>query len=170
MELVEFDLLTEEVRAELEGDEQDPWDAVRVPPLEWRAKEHHVALRDDDGRYAASAGLLVAEVEAGGGRFPVVGLGGVIVNRDHRGKGLSLHVLQAALDKAATLGPDFALLFCHENRMGLYRRFGFEEVRPEVLVEHQGGQIAMPMHTMWRALRSGAAWPDGQLLVHGRPF
>lgn len=171
MELVEFGLLTDELRTELEGDETDPWDAARVSaPLRWQAKERHVALREDGGPLVASAGLLVVDVEAGGERFPVVGLGGVIVNRAHRGRGLSLRVVEAALAKAATLGPKFVLLFCHEDRMGLYRRFGFEEVTDEVLVEHDGGRVAMPMRTMWRALAPGVSWPDGPLVVHGAPF
>jgi predicted N-acetyltransferase YhbS len=170
MELVEFDVLTEEQRVEIEGDEQDPWDAERNPPLQWRAKERHVALRDDAGRHIASAGLLVTDVQVGGARLPVVGLGGVIVNREHRGRGLSLRVIEAVLSKAASLGPAFALLFCHEDRTGLYRRFGFEDVPDEVLVEHDGGQIVMPMHTMWLALSEGASWPRGRVEVLGPPF
>jgi predicted N-acetyltransferase YhbS len=170
MEQIEFGPLTDEFRAELEGDEQDPWDAHRVPPMDWRPKDRHVALRDEEGRLVANAGLLVVEVEVGSERFPVVGLGGVIVHRAHRGQGLSLRVLEAALAKAATLGPDFMLLFCHDDRMGLYRRIGFEEVADEVLVESGTGQTAMPMRTMWRALRPGAAWPEGPIAVQSRPF
>jgi predicted N-acetyltransferase YhbS len=170
MELVEFGPLTDELRAQVEGDEADPWDAARVPPLQWRGKEHHLALRDDGGRLIASAGLLSADVEVGGVRFPVVGLGGVIVNRAHRGRGLSLRVVEAALSKAVTLGPKFAVLFCHEDRIGLYRRFGFEVVHADVLVGHDGDRIVMPMHTMWRALTTDANWPDGRVEVDGPPF
>jgi predicted N-acetyltransferase YhbS len=129
-----------------------------------------VALRDDDGRLIASAGLLTADVEVGDVLFPVVGLGGVIVNRAHRGRGLSLCVVEAALAKAATLGPQFVVLFCHEDRMGLYRRFGFEDVHTAVLVDHDGDRIVMPMHTMWRGLTADARWPDGRVEVHGPPF
>ena len=169
MELFEFAWLTEEQRAELEGEEEDPWDGAGIG-LEWRPKERHVGLRDDSGRLIANAGLLVAEVEVGGRRFPVVGLGGVIVNADHRGRGLSLRVVQAALERATGLGPEFMLLFCHENRSGLYRRFGFEEVGAEVLVEHDGGHVVMPMRTMWRALLSQARWPAGRVVLLGLPF
>jgi predicted GNAT family N-acyltransferase len=170
MELVEFGRLTEELRAQLEGDEQDPWDAARITPMEWRRKEQHVGFRDEDGQLVASAGLLVADVEVGGTHFQVVGVGGVIVNRDSRGLGLSLPLLEAALAKAATLGPDFALLFCHQDRMGLYRRFGFEEVGAVVLAQGPHGQVEMPMRTMWRALRPGADWPEGRVVLQGRPF
>ena len=171
MEQVEFGRLTDELRAELEGDERDPWDAARLrSPLEWRAKDQHVGLRDEQGRLVANAGLLVVAVEVAGVRFPVVGLGGVIVKRANRGQGLSLRLLEAVLAKAETLGPEFMLLFCHDDRMGLYRRLGFDEVRAEVLVASNAGQVAMPMRTMWRALRSGAAWPDGRVAVQSLPF
>jgi predicted N-acetyltransferase YhbS len=170
MEPVEFGLLTEEQREQLEGDERDPWDAARVPPMEWRAKDQHVGLRDERGRLVANAGLLVVEVEVAGRHFDVVGLGGVIVNQRHRGSGLSLRVLEAALAKAAALGPDFVLLFCHDDRMGLYRRLGFDEVLNQVFVRSNGGQVAMPMRTMWRPLRPGARWPDGRVAVQSRPF
>lgn len=170
MELVEFGPLTEELRVELEDDEEDPWDAAGLPPMTWRSKERHVGLRDDSGRLIASAGLLLVEVEVGDERFPVVGVGSVIVNAAHRGHGHSLPVIEAALELAATLGPPIALLFCRTDRMGLYLRFGFEDVASEVLVEHDGGHLAMPMHTMWRALRPGATWPDGRVVVHSRPF
>jgi predicted N-acetyltransferase YhbS len=170
MELVEFGALSEELRLELEGDEQDPWDAHRAPPMHWRPKDRHVALRDDRGRLVASAGMLAVEVEAGGERFPVVGLGGVIVNQAYRGTGLSLQVVEAALKKAETLGPDFMLLFCHPDRTGLYRRFAFDEIPDEVLVEHEGGRIAMPMRTMWRALRPHRTWPGGPVVVLSPPF
>ncbi len=170
MEQIEFGPLTDELRAELEGDEQDPWDAARVPPMQWRPKDRHVGLRDEHGHLVANAGLLVVEVEVSGERFPIVGLGGVIVAREHRGEGLSLRVLEATLARAAALGPDFIVLFCHDDRMGLYRRVGFDEIRDQVLVESSGGQIPMPMLTMWRALQPDAAWPDGPVAVRSRPF
>ena len=170
MELVEFGPLTAELRMELEGDEQDPWGSRGMPAFAWRPKDHHVALRDDRGRLVASAGTLVADVEAGGESFRVVGLGGVIVNRAYRGRGLSLRVIEAALEHATTLGPDFMVLFCHTDRIGLYRKFGFDEFAAEVFVEHDGDLVPMPMHTMWRELRSGPTWPDGRVVVLGPPF
>lgn len=168
--MVEFGILTDELRDQLEGDEQDPWDSAGMPPLDWRAKDHHVALRDDDGRIVASAGLLLTAVDVGELHFEVVGLGGVIVNAAYRGQGLSLRVIEAALGNAATLGPEFALLFCHQDRVGLYRRFAFKVIGAEVLVQSPGGRFAIPMRTMWRALAPGARWPEGPVSLDGPPF
>jgi hypothetical protein len=62
------------------------------------------------------------------------------------------------------------LLFCHPDRVGLYRRLGFGYVEPPVMVQQPEGYAEMPMRTMWRALAAGASWPSGCLTVHGLPF
>ena len=80
VELIEFGRLSEEQYAELVGDEADPWGVGDHVDLEWRPKERHVGLRDDDGQLLAAAGLVVVEVGFGAQpAIPVVGLGGVIV-------------------------------------------------------------------------------------------
>jgi predicted N-acetyltransferase YhbS len=169
MEIVEFDHMTTGRRGELEGDEADPFDEHGMT-LRFQPKEHHVAVQDERGRLIASAGVLVVKVEVAGELFPVVGLGGVIVNAAHRGRGLGRTVANAAIAKAATLGPKFVILFCHEDRTGLYARLGFERVESPVLVEQPDGYVEMPMRTMWRALTEDATWPEGRLTVRGLPF
>jgi predicted N-acetyltransferase YhbS len=169
MEIVEFEHMTTGRRDELEGDEDDPFDATGWT-LRFQRKERHVALRNESGRLVSSAGMLVVEVDVAGERFPVVGLGGVIVNAAHRGRGLARIVVGEAIARAETLGPRFMILFCHPNRQGLYRRLGFEEVERPVLVQQPDAYVDMPMRTMWRALAEAAAWPEGRLTVHGLPF
>lgn len=169
MEIVEFGSLAPERRAELEGDEDDPFDAAGST-LRFRPKERHVALKDGRGRLVASTGLLMVDVEVAGARFPVIGLGGVIVNARYRGRGLAREVVEAALSKASRLGPAFAVLFCLPDRAGLYRRLGFSEIQSRVLIEQPQGFVPMPMVTMWRALAESARWPDGAVTVHSLPF
>jgi predicted N-acetyltransferase YhbS len=169
MEIVEFGLLSPERRAELEGDEGDPFDAAGAT-LRYRRKERHVAVRDDHGRLVASTGLVLVEAEVAGERFPVFGLGGVIVAAAHRGRGLAREVVGATLARAAELGPAFALLFCHDDRAGLYRKLGFAHVEAEVRVRQPEGYAPMRDRTMWRALRPGASWPRGELVIHSLPF
>jgi predicted N-acetyltransferase YhbS len=169
MKIVEFAQMTPERRAELEGDEEDPFDAAGET-FSFRAKDRHVGLEDDQGRLVASAGMVVLEVEVGGERFPVIGIGGVIVNATRRGRGLAREVVEAALARAGTLGPAFGILFCHADRAGLYERLGFEHVARPVLVEQPDTYAEMPMCTMWRAVSGGARWPKGGLTVHSLPF
>ena len=125
----------------------------------------------DEGRPIAAAGLIVAPVEAGGMPLSVVGIGGVIVTRSRRGQGLARRVMVAALECAARLGPDHALLFCRPDRAGLYRKLGFARVDAPVDVgQLDGARREMPLDTMWRPLRTGATWPPGPVSVPGLPF
>jgi predicted N-acetyltransferase YhbS len=169
MEVVEFGRLTDAQRAELEGDERDPFDD-EGGTLRYRPKDHHVALRDDRGRLIASAGLLTTEVDVAGARFAAVGLGGVIVNAECRGRGLARRVIQEALDRARTMGPAFVILFCHGDRVGLYERLGFSQVGSPVSVRQPNGFADMPQQMMWYALHPQASWPTGIVIVHDLPF
>jgi predicted N-acetyltransferase YhbS len=169
MEIVELGPLSDLERAQLEGDEQDPFDAGGVT-LRYRPKDRHVALRDQDGVLVASAGLIVVDVDVAGERFEVVGLGGVIVNAGHRGRGLARCVVEAALQRPPAASPEFAMLFCHPDRMGLYMRLRFAEITAPVSVQQPEGLADMPQRTMWRALRSEATWPTGPVIVRSLPF
>ena len=169
VEIVEFGPLTEAHRRDLEGDEQDPFDARGIG-VEFRSKDRHVGLCDGAGRLVASTGMLVVEVEVEREQFPVVGLGGVIVNAHHRGRGLGRRVVQAALMTATKLGPDFAMLFCHDDRAGLYQKVGFSRVNAEVVVRQSAGYARMPQRTMWRPLHGELGWPPGKVVVHSLPF
>ncbi len=112
MEITRFGALSDEDRAQLEGDEPDPFDAAGIE-LAFRPKDRHVGIRDPDGRLIASAGFVLAEVEVDGSeRHEVLGIGGVIVAAAHRGRGLARAVVGAALDEGVRLGPEYALLFC----------------------------------------------------------
>jgi hypothetical protein len=72
--------------------------------------------------------------------------------------------------RAELEGDEFAILFCHGDRAGLYERLGFEHVARPVLVEQEDTHEQMPMCTMWSALREGTSWPAGRLTVHSLPF
>ena len=170
VEVVEHGPLTDAQRAALEGGEEHPF-GTEGTELYWRPKERHVMLRDDEGRLLASTGLLVVEVSVGGAEaFEVVGLGGVIVAPGHRGEGLARVVLEAALERAATIGPDLAMLFCRDGVAGLYRKLGFERVGAPIRVLQPSGSALVPVNTMWRPLVDGAAWPPGAVLLRSEPF
>jgi predicted N-acetyltransferase YhbS len=143
--------------------EDDPF-GVGDDPTEWRRKEFHTVLYED-GRAIAHVGLTLADVEIGEHRFQVTGVGGVIVNRDHRGQGKLTPLLEAAL--ARDLGPDRAMLFCLPRNAPLYARFGFVRIDAPVIA---GGQDMTGDATMWKPLRDGVSWPDGPVNLPQLPF
>jgi GNAT superfamily N-acetyltransferase len=170
VQLVRFGRLPSELWNELVAGEEDPFEHGDSQ-IEWRRKEHHVVLRDDAGAPVASAGLVVAEVDAGGGSFAVVGIGGVIVAQRFRGQGHARTLLAAAIEDAGRLGPELAMLFALPSRAGLYRKLGFAEIDVPVRVQQPGGPVTMdPELGMWRALRPGATWPCGPVSLLGPPF
>jgi predicted N-acetyltransferase YhbS len=159
---------TEAEREELHDGEENAFESLHLG-LFWEDHERRLMITDD-GRMIACAGLIVAPVEAGGERFDVVGFGGVIVTRARRGEGLARRVMEAAIARAAELGPDHGLLFCRPDRAGLYAKLGFARVDAPVEVAQPKGRAAMPLDTMWRPLTPGAAWPQGPVSLPGLPF
>jgi predicted N-acetyltransferase YhbS len=166
MELVELPGMTPEGRAELAAGEAHPFG---INDLQWRESDRYLALRDD-GKLVAAAGLVVATVEAAGISFDVVGVGGVIVARPHRGKGLMRRVMDAAIARAEQLGPAFAMLFCSAANSRRYARFGFRVIAAPVTADQSGRTVTMGEVSMWRPLHAGATWPDGPIRVRGLPF
>lgn len=161
MEVIELPRkLTDEERAEIFAGEDDPFElaGTTLPPD--RRKERYVVIRDD-GRLVAAVGLLVADVEVAGTRFPVVGFGGVIVSHTHRGQGLFRRAMEPSLTIATELGPEFALLFCLRKNAPLYARLGFTTIDAPVTA----AGVAQPLDTMWRPLTPGARWPEGPVVV-----
>ncbi|MFE7114767.1 GNAT family N-acetyltransferase [Streptomyces sp. NPDC057654] len=153
---------------ELFGDAVDPF-RVAECGLVWRLKDHHFGIRMD-GRLVAHAGLVVLPLSVGGRRMDVVGLGGIGVAEDQRGRGLARQVVNGALEYARTLGPEFAFLFCRADVAGLYIRLGWHEIDAQVEVEQPDGPAVMPLRTLWVPLRQGAQWPEGPVRLHSRPM
>ncbi|MFE7317562.1 GNAT family N-acetyltransferase [Streptomyces sp. NPDC057555] len=150
------------------GDGPDPF-GVNDAGLTWLPKEEHFGIRLD-GRLVAHAGLLRTPVLLGGTETSVIGVGGVAVAADVRGRGLARRVVAAALDHARTMGPHHGLLFCRPPLVALYARLGWREVRDEVRVEQSTGPVVMPLCTMWTPLRDDASWPPGAVRLLSLPM
>ncbi|WP_234020906.1 GNAT family N-acetyltransferase [Streptomyces sp. 142MFCol3.1] len=86
---------------EILGDGADPF-GVADAGLTWLPKEEHFGIRLA-GRLVAHTGLLRIPLSIGGTRRDVMGVGGVAVAPDLRGRGLARLVVTAAVDHARTL-------------------------------------------------------------------
>ncbi|MDF3301452.1 GNAT family N-acetyltransferase [Streptomyces tropicalis] len=163
--------LTHYTRADQEdilGAGGDPF-GVAHTGLTWLPKDLHVGVRLD-GRLVAHAGLRRIPVRLGGAATEVIGVGGVAVAPDVRGRGLARTVVTSALDHARTTGPSYGLLFCRPELVALYRRLGRRTVDREVLVEQPEGPVVMPLRTMWTPLRDGAPAPGGEVRLRSYPM
>jgi GNAT superfamily N-acetyltransferase len=166
---IELPSVDSKVWSALQGDDPHPWGG-EAEALEWAEKTHYVGVPAEQGGLLAMAAALVADVAAGGEPFAVVGVGGVIVRPEMRGRGLARVVVEAILEVAQRLGPERAMLFCREPLVAMYDRFGFQSIEEPVTAAQPGGRIEMPLRAMWRPLREGARWPPGAVEVLGEPF
>lgn len=170
MRLVELDPQAEPYWEDLLAGEQEPWGGVGER-LSWRDKTRNLGLRDDEGTLLAAAGMVLAEARtAPAGTFEVAGLGGLVVRRSARGRGLARELAGHLLELAGELPVERAMLFCQPGLMPFYRELGFEEIAEPVWAQQPGGSVRMPMGAMWRPLRAGVAWPAGEVYLDGEPF
>jgi predicted GNAT family N-acyltransferase len=172
VEIVELDTLTDaQWDAVLDG-EHEPFGGIGEQ-FSWREKERQLAIRGADGRLLALAASTVAEVDVdGAAAFRVLGIGGVIVTRRERGRGLAFEQLRALLADAERdpSCPQRAMLFCRKELSSMYGKLGFHEISAPVWVAQPHGRIEIPLAAMWRPLVSGAGWPEGRVDVRGLPF
>jgi predicted GNAT family N-acyltransferase len=170
MQLVELDRFAEPHWDELIAGEHEPFGAIGEN-LVWRDKTRNIGVREDHGRLVAAGGLVLAEVQVGEELpFRVAGLGGVIVTRSARGRGLARLLVQGLLDVAGELDAGRAMLFCRAPLMLLYGKFGFSTIESPVWADQPTGRIEMPLPAMWKALRNDASWPPGRVELRGEPF
>ncbi|MET8011408.1 GNAT family N-acetyltransferase [Streptomyces sp. NPDC005271] len=155
-------------QGEILGDSPDPF-GVDGYGLTWLPKEDHFGVRLE-GRLVAHTGLLRLPVSIGGARTEVVGVGGVAVAPDLRGRGLARLVMTAALDHARTMGPQHGILFCRLPLVSLYQRLGWRVVEGDVQVEQPDGVVVMPLQTMWTPLRDGVTRPPGEVRLLSFPM
>jgi predicted GNAT family N-acyltransferase len=152
------------------GDETDPFQGPEELG-DWMPKTEHFGIYRE-GALIGHAGLVESTISINGEELPIVGFGGVIVAHAWRGKGLARDLMVAATKRAREMGPDFGLLFCHDDRVGLYAKLGWTvlSLDTRVTVLQRRGEAFMPMRTMWTALYGGRDWPPGGVHLHSLPM
>ncbi|MEU7292670.1 GNAT family N-acetyltransferase [Streptomyces exfoliatus] len=159
---------TKTEQTEILGAGADPF-GVADTGLTWLPKEDHFGVRLD-GRLVAHTGLLRMPISIGAVETEVVGVGGVAVAPDVRGRGLARKVLAAALEHARTMGPRHGLLFCRPPLVPLYQRLGWRVLNQDVHVEQHEGPVIMPLASMWTPLHGDADWPAGAVRLLSFPM
>jgi predicted N-acetyltransferase YhbS len=169
MRLVELDRISDGDLQQVIAGEPEPWGRAGES-LSWREKSHNLGLRDDAGNLVALAGLLLAEVRVADATLQVAGIGGVIVTRSARGRGLARVLIERLLQLAPELGAELAMLFCLPANVALYAKFGFEPIEEPVWAAQPDGSVEMPLPAMWKPLTPAARWPAGRVELLGEPF
>jgi GNAT superfamily N-acetyltransferase len=169
MELVDLPDFGPDGYAEIVDGEPDPFGTDHLA-VEWGPKTNHVGLRDDD-RLIGHAGWVTADVRVATGQtIEVLGLGSVLLHRDHRGSGVGRLLVEGAMDRMMSEGGTIAILFCRPERLRFYGDLGWHPITDVVTVGQPGGPIVMPLRTCWLPLAEGAIVPPGDLEFPGLPF
>jgi GNAT superfamily N-acetyltransferase len=168
--LVELDRITDDDWRQVIAGESEPWGGIGEA-LRWRERSHNLGLRNDAGNLVALAGLVLAEVRvADTPPLQIAGIGGVIVTRGARGRGLARVLIERLLQIAYQLGVERAMLFCSPANIGLYTKFGFQLIEEPVWAAQPAGSIEMPLRAMWKPLTPTANWPGGKIELLDEPF
>ena len=125
------------------------------------------------GRLVASTGMLVIDVQVAQQRFPVVGIGGVIVAAAYRGRGVWRGRWWRRRWSGRALSVPTASRCCSAMEwldLVYYRRLGFADIDLPVEAMQPDGYEVIPQRTMWRALQDDVSWPPGPVVVHSLPF
>jgi GNAT superfamily N-acetyltransferase len=171
VQLDEFGALSVGEWIGLTGREGAPFGAASAG-LEFRPKDRHVGYRNGDGRLEAVVGVTVVRVDVEShGTFDVVGVGGLIIRKELRGRKLAAPLMDAVKRVAEGMGPELAMIFCDHTLVTLYENRGYAAIAAPVWVDQPRGRVVMPVPAMWRRLRAtGPAWPEGRVDVRGLPF
>jgi GNAT superfamily N-acetyltransferase len=155
--------------ADIEDGEKDPFGTDRLG-IFWLEKENHLGLTEA-GRLIGHAGWVPSRARAATGELiEVVGLGGVLMHRTHRGSGVGRQLVSGAMTRMRDLDRPLGMLFCRTERVRFYEGLGWHRVHGQVTVDQPSGPMVMPLVTCWTALTSGAAPPETDLHVEGLPF
>ncbi len=169
MDTVDLPEFTTADYAAIVDGESDPFETEELG-VTWGDKTHHTGVRDE-GRLIAHAGWVAVRIRTSDHRsVDVLGLGSVIVHRQHRGTGIGRRLVAFTTDRMREEGGRLALLFCLPDRLSLYEGLGWRQVSARVTVEQPAGTLVMPLLTCWIPLAEGIELPPGDLVVEGLPF
>ena len=169
VELVDLPRFGPDEYAQIVDGELDPFGTEHLA-IEWGPKTDHVGLKDDD-RLIGHAGWVRADMKVATGKpIEVLGLGGVMLHRGYRGRGVGRVLVEGAMQQMEGQGTTIAILFCRPERMRFYGDLGWHPLVDSVTVGQPGGPIVMPLRTCWLALADGAIVPSGDLEFPGLPF
>lgn len=170
LQMVELGRLTMREWAHLVAGEPAPFGET-CSAVEFRPKDHHVAIRDGDGTLLAAGGWTIVTVEVDSiGSFDVIGLGALIVRHEARGAGLARPIIDRLTEITGELGYAHRVIFCEPHLEQLYERQGYRALEAPVWVDQPTGPLLWPLLTMWSPTDPRHEWPTGTVTVHGLPF
>ncbi|MFF2651946.1 GNAT family N-acetyltransferase [Streptomyces sp. NPDC058045] len=113
-----------------------------------RAELEHTLTAVEGGRPVGSLGWLVRDMSFDGVPRRVVGVGGVLVDPAHRGRGIGRTMLGVAVEHGREAGAGTAMLLCRPEWVPLCTRLGWRELAAPVTFRRPTGSPLSPLTTM----------------------
>ncbi|QIY76088.1 GNAT family N-acetyltransferase [Streptomyces sp. RLB1-33] len=136
--------------------------------LVWADKQHTLTAVSD-GRPVASAGWLLRDMDFDGSPRRAAGLGGVLVQPAHRGRGIARTVISVAVEHARVAGAETMILLCRPDLVPLYTQLGWSRLSVPVTFRQPDGVRTSPLTTMIYDL-AGLPHPTIGVDLRGLPF
>ncbi|HSV86972.1 MAG TPA: GNAT family N-acetyltransferase [Levilinea sp.] len=136
--------------------------------IEWSPSDW-VVLGLLDGMIVSQICVLEREVDVGGEKIRVGGVGGVATHPDYRQKGYAGKLLQASEQFFHELDLPFGVLVCGEEKRPYYASFGWVKIENRTIFQNEGQDREMDGTMMILPLKE-FTWPDGLLNLNGKPW
>jgi len=123
-----------------------------------------------NGNIIGRIGILKRSVIIENTAINILGLSGVIVIKDWRGKKILNLMMQEISEYARTnLKVDFGLLLCRNEVIPIYEKYKWYKVDEITTFSQPTGKIIYPKNTMVRSF-SHKTWPIGPINLNGLPW
>ena len=130
-----------------------------------------VLATDPNGEIAGHVAVVERTITTGwNARYAVASVQGVSVDLPYRKSGLSVRLLDLALEESRKLGYPYAILFCREPLVKFYERNGWR-LPDDSMIMWRDRELPIHMQSncpMYRVL-GDKPFPEGSLDVHN-PF
>jgi aminoglycoside 2'-N-acetyltransferase I len=136
--------------------------------IEWSENQWLVMGAVDD-TIVSQICLLMREVDVGGQKITVGGVGGVATDPEHRQRGYAGKLLRASESFMRELDLPFGVLVCGEERMHWYASHGWVKIDNKTIFQNSGIDRELDGIMMILPLKD-QPWPEGVLNLNGKPW
>lgn len=149
------------------------WEEIFSKRRAWHSAEpvFTVLATAPDGAIAGHVAMVERTITTSwNARYSVASFQGVSVDMQYRKTGLSVKLLDLALDESRTMGYPYAIIFCREELVKFYERNGWQ-FPDDSMIMWRNRELPIRMQSncpMYRTL-GDMPFPEGPIDVHN-PF
>ena len=137
--------------------------------VQWAHAEHRFVL-SQDGRPFSHVALHIREGLANGRPARIAGIGGVMTDPAHQGRGHARRLLALAHEKAVACHAAFAVLVCEEKNVPFYAAQGWRKFDGTMIHQQEGRSLGWTLSPVMVRDVAGRAPRRGMIDLRGKPW